>query len=98
MSFPSILPSPGDSETRLVSKLVRAIGVSVGQGGHDVFSSALSDIHLGSWVILHALTSCNVTITRDEIIETISLVAVDRIYGKITSVQVNSGTVELYRA
>lgn len=85
-----------DSENKHLSKITDTLAIAMGQRGHDRFSGATSAT-AGEWAILHAITAATLTVTRDAIVETISLAAGDRIYGYITSVTVASGDVELYK-
>jgi hypothetical protein len=85
-----------DSDNNLLAKIVESLAVSIGQRGHDLYSAA--GVHAGEWVVLHAITAATVEIVRDGLSETIVLVAGDRLYGQITSINVTSGSAEGYRA
>ncbi len=85
-----------DSDNNLLAKLVESLAVSIGQRGHDLYSAA--GVHTGEWVVLHAISAATVTVNRDGVTEALTLVAGDRIYGRITEVNATSGTVEVYRA
>ena len=96
MAFREVRPMRADSDNNLLTKIVESLAMSVGLRGHDLFSAA--GVNTGEWVVLHAITACNVIINRDGVSENITLVAGDRIYGQITEVNVTSGTAEVYRA
>ena len=96
MAFREVRPMRADSDNNLLTKVVESLAMSVGLRGHDLYSAA--GVHTGEWVVLHAITAATVAIVRDGASETITLVAGDRIYGQITSVNVTAGTAEVYRA
>lgn len=95
MSFRNVTADGQDTDNKLFQKIADCLAISMGQRGHDLFAAA--GVNTGEWAILHAITAATVTIVRESTTETITLVAGDRIYGKITSVNATSGSVELYR-
>lgn len=96
MAFREVRPMNADSDNNLLAKIVESLAVSIGQRGHDLYSAA--GVHVGEWVVLHAITAATVDLTRDGATESFALVAGDRVYGRITSINATSGTVEGYRA
>lgn len=97
------LPRHDDTEQRLLVKIAAALTVGIGLGGSDYVSDATS--HTGNWLILHAI--------EDTVISSLTyrsgtrggaslagktIKAGDRLYGEIVSIQLTSGSVELYRA
>ena len=94
MAFRDLRAVGHETDNKLFQKITDSLAIALGQRGHDRYTSGTN---LGEWAILHAIAASTVTIVRDTVSETITLIAGDRIYGQITSVTVTSGDVELYR-
>jgi len=95
MAFRNLPSRNADSGNDLLRKIADSLALGLGQMGHDLYSAA--GVHVGDWVILHAITAATVTIIRDGSTESFSLIAGDRVVGQISSVNVTAGTAELYR-
>lgn len=96
MPYRELRPRNADSDNNLLTKITSSLAIGLGQYGADVYSSA--GVHIGEWAVLHAVTAATVTFIRDGVSETLAIGAGDRVYGRITSVNATSGTVEAYRA
>lgn len=96
MAFKKLTPSCQDTDHDLLAKIDHLLSVAAGRFGHDHLVAGGSKT--GEWTVLHALANSTVTIVRNGISESLNIAAGDRIYGEITSVVVNSGDVELYKA
>lgn len=97
------LPRYDDTEQRLLVKIAAVLTAGLGLGGSDYFTDAT--LHSGNWVILHAIEDTVLTSvtyrpgTRGgDSLSGKTIKAGDRLYGEIVSVQLASGSVELYRA
>lgn len=85
-----------DSDNDLLRKIADSLAIGLAARGHDLLTAA--GVQTGEWRVLHAITAATVTIIRDGVSETFSLIAGDRVTGNITSVNATAGTVELYIA
>ena len=83
-------------------KAVAVLTAGLGLGGSDFIADAVA--HNGDWVIFHALEDSVITAitykpgTTSGSLAGKTIKAGDRIYGEIISLQLASGSGELYRA
>lgn len=95
MAYRELRALPADSDNDLLRKIADSLAIQLGQRGHDVYAAA--GVHTGEWASLHAISAATVTIIRDAGSETLTLIAGDYLYGRITSVNATAGVVELYK-
>lgn len=103
-----VQPRLDDTQQRLDFKIASLLYAGQGLAGVDIISDSAvhsnPPIQSAPWWIFHAITACviaNVTYapgTSTGSLSGVTLSAGDRIYGNILSLQLTSGTGELYRA
>lgn len=101
-AFSTFHPRIEDMVQRLGWKTASVLFAGLGLAGVDWVSD--TTVHAGDWWVFHAVTDCVLTGINYSPGKSsgspsgVTIKAGDRIYGPITSIQLTSGTGELYRA
>jgi hypothetical protein len=97
-----VFPRYDDTQARLQWKTTALLYVGMGLAGVDWVSDGVA--HTGDWWVFHAVTDCVISdITYEAGYSSgspagVTIKAGDRVYGRIKSLTLTSGTGELYRA
>lgn len=96
-----LIPLQSDGQPRLEWKSAAFLATGLGLAGVDWVTN--TSAHVGNWWIFHAVTDCVVAsvLYKDDssaFPAGVTIKAGDRIFGRIRSLTLTSGTGELYRA